>query len=144
MNTTTGGVVVRDLLPYGEAFLFVDRVIRNDDDSIITEKTFLPGHEMVDAHLIDGPRYVPGVLLIEMVGQSSLLLERLSSRPSATYGLLGRCSARFISPAVVGCVARAFVRLSGAAAGGRSYEGEITVDDKIVAVISVLAVSSGE
>ncbi len=60
-----------DLLPYGEKFRFVDKILEVDDSSITGEYTFHGDHEFFQHHFIENP-IVPGVILTECAAQISL------------------------------------------------------------------------
>jgi 3-hydroxymyristoyl/3-hydroxydecanoyl-(acyl carrier protein) dehydratase len=66
---------VAKALPYGESFLFIDRAdLSGRPDTVVTEKTYLLSEPLIAAHFRAGPKVVPGVVLIEQICQSALLL----------------------------------------------------------------------
>lgn len=107
---------IEPLLPFGPAWILIDRVASlAPHASIVCEKAVSASDPLIFAHFRSGPRIVPGVLLIEMVGQAAYLLNRLSAGPSHTHAaeaspsvpeirLLGRCSATFHATARAGSV----------------------------------------
>src|SRR4051794_25030251 len=104
---------IRKLLPYSPPFLLVDKILNwSNNEWIEVEKVVSGSDPLVYSHLIDGPSIIPGVILIELVGQASVLLNRLSANntkdetSSTTINVLGRCKADFFHPAFVGDVIR--------------------------------------
>ena len=62
-----------DYMPQREPFLFVDRVVEVNDDSIKTEKQIKPDEPFFAGHFPGRP-IMPGVLICESVFQSSSIL----------------------------------------------------------------------
>lgn len=97
---------IEKLVPFGTSWLMVDEVITLQADRIQTRKMLAQDDPFITGHFADGPRILPGVLLIEFVSQSAYLLGVLSA--SAEVGgdarprLLARCNASFLSPAYAG------------------------------------------
>ena len=87
-------------LPYGDAFRFVEKIVSLEENRCIeTEMFYSRDLPMIDAHFRDGPKIVPGVILIEQISQSALLLGRMSAT-HATEGTpyLGQIRASFLVP----------------------------------------------
>ncbi len=61
-----------DLLPYKRPFLFVDRLLSIDEQSIVGEYTFRPDEHFYRGHFPDNP-ITPGVILIECMAQIGLV-----------------------------------------------------------------------
>jgi 3-hydroxymyristoyl/3-hydroxydecanoyl-(acyl carrier protein) dehydratase len=61
------------LVPYGGEFLFVDEVLDYNECGIETSKFFSASNAALKAHFANGPKIIPGVLLIEQVCQSALI-----------------------------------------------------------------------
>lgn len=84
-----------ELLPYGDAFLWIDRCFDVEPGrSIRAEMHYRSGHPMLEAHFAKGPKLVPGCLIVEQVCQAALALTMKQRENGATY-LLGRIQATF-------------------------------------------------
>jgi len=64
---------VTRLIPHRPPFLWVDKIVSSDPDTIITEKHFPADHEVFTGHYPGNP-LTPGVLLCEAIFQSGALL----------------------------------------------------------------------
>ena len=67
---------VTDLIPHRPPFLWVDRVLSFDGDTVITEK-YIPDDLDIFAGHYPGNPIMPGVLLCEMIFQSGAVLMAL-------------------------------------------------------------------
>lgn len=125
-------------LPYRSPWLLIDRVLDwTPGERIITQKCVSSADPWIAAHLGDGPRIIPGVLLIELIGQSAHLLGSLSAHHSGQASdpelrVLARCRGQFIMPALAGDILQANVRLEDIVRGASVIEGVVTVDDREV------------
>jgi 3-hydroxymyristoyl/3-hydroxydecanoyl-(acyl carrier protein) dehydratase len=141
---------VRAMLPYREPMLMIDRVLDWSDAEITVEKAVSALDPIVSSHLIFGPQVMPGVLLIELVGQGAYLhtllrngadipaeCDSIHAQPQAR--LLGRCKARYLRPARVGHTIVANIVHVGSALNGAVHRGRLTVDDELVAEIEVIS-----
>ncbi len=63
---------ITDLIPHRPPFLWVDKIISWDDDSITTEKLIDRDLELFQGHYPENP-IMPGVLLCEIIFQSGAL-----------------------------------------------------------------------
>nr|WP_315250255.1 hypothetical protein [uncultured Duganella sp.] len=97
---------IEKLVPFGTSWLMVDEVITLQADRIQTRKTLAHDDPFITGHFADGPRILPGVLLIEFISQSAYLLGVLSAAAKvgddARPRMLARCNASFLSPAYAG------------------------------------------
>lgn len=59
-------------LPYSKPFLFVDRIIKMDEDGVEGEYTFDENLDFYKGHFKDNP-VTPGVILIEVMAQIGLV-----------------------------------------------------------------------
>tara|TARA_Y100000310_G_scaffold68197_1_gene63502 strand:+ start:14066 stop:14503 length:438 start_codon:yes stop_codon:yes gene_type:complete len=66
---------VKEIIPYGDEFLFVDRIISLDDNKIIAEKEIKDTDYFLKGHFVDFP-IMPGTLVIEGIGQAGTILVR--------------------------------------------------------------------
>ena len=62
---------ILEMLPYGESFLFVDKIIELSDEGIRGVFTFKPDLEFYSSHFKDQP-VTPGVILTECCAQIGL------------------------------------------------------------------------
>jgi 3-hydroxymyristoyl/3-hydroxydecanoyl-(acyl carrier protein) dehydratase len=140
------------LLPYAPPMLLVDEVDEFDSGRIVISKVFDLTDPLVVSHLVGRrDRLVPGVLLIEMVGQAALLHQilrglrageaRLSG--SGISGVLGRCKATFLRPALAGNKLSATVTAVAAAAGAVQYAGTVSCGNSSIANVEILAKLDG-
>lgn len=138
---------VARMLPHGASWIFVDRVLGCDPPTQIRTQTRIASDDpIVCAHFRDGPAILPGVVLVEMAGQSAYLLGRLSASASAgapPAHLLARCSATFVSPARAGDVLTTEVRLVERVRDVSVYEASITADQRAVCRVRLFAAPAG-
>ena len=134
---------VRKLLPYRPPMLLIDRVADWSAREIVVEKTVFADDPLVDAHLIYGPKVMPGVLLIELVGQGAYLHQILRAS-GAVQGpprtrFLGRCKGRFVRPAGAGDRILAEITEVGRALNGAVHQGRLTVGNQLIAEVEVIS-----
>jgi 3-hydroxyacyl-[acyl-carrier-protein] dehydratase len=72
MSTQCLHSAVIERLPYGDPFLFVDKIVELDDHHIVTEYTFRQDSYFYKGHFKGNP-VTPGVILLEMMGQGGLV-----------------------------------------------------------------------
>lgn len=75
---------IKQKIPQRDPFLFVDQVIEQSHDSIITEKTFPFYQDFFSGHFPENP-VVPGVILCEAVFQTAGIY--LSGRDFGTFNI---------------------------------------------------------
>lgn len=133
---------VARIMPFGTQWLLIDRVLSWSDEEIVVSKAIAGGEPNMAAHLRDGPSIMPGVLQIEFVNQATMLLMLLRAAKGVgedadvQSGVLARCKGTFHSPAYIGDVITARVRISAVMGEKVMYEGEITCGERRVASIS--------
>ncbi|WP_417745641.1 3-hydroxyacyl-ACP dehydratase FabZ family protein [Rosistilla oblonga] len=129
-------------LPYGDAFLFVDRVVAiRPSECIETEKRYSSTHPIVEAHFADGPKVVPGVILVEQICQTALLLGiRSGMFDTKSPPLLGEIKARFPTPAVADCVITSRVTMDTCIRRAVHFQGQAFRANAIVCSMSGLIV----
>jgi 3-hydroxymyristoyl/3-hydroxydecanoyl-(acyl carrier protein) dehydratase len=66
---------IRNLVPYDDPFLFIDKVVSLDKKKIITLKKIKGDEPFLKGHFRDFP-LMPGTLAIEGIGQTGALLVR--------------------------------------------------------------------
>jgi 3-hydroxyacyl-[acyl-carrier-protein] dehydratase len=119
------------LLPFGPEWTLIDRVLDWQRDlKIITERHVPVDDRYACSHFISGPKILPGVLLIEFIGQSAYLLSRLSSGPLESVPILAKCRARFLAPACAGDTLIAEVAVSSIVNGISVCEGTVRANDR--------------
>lgn len=132
---------VAAMLPFGTPWLLIDRVLRWDQDSIVVQKALSGGEVNMATHLKEGPSIAPGVLQIELVAQAltllMVLLNNSGQRNDDTAGacVLARCKATFHSPAYIGEVITAEVKLAGDMNRKAVYEGVIKAGSRLVSEV---------
>lgn len=136
------------LLPYAPPMLLVDSVQDFDSNQIVVDKVFATTDILVTSHLVGRQQpIVPGVLLVEMVGQASLLHQILGGfrngeirlAETGMSGVLVRCKASFFHPAPAGKKLSTRVALQASALGAVLYAGTVTSGGARLAEIEILA-----
>lgn len=127
---------IKDLLPHREPFLFIDEVIdTRDKDTVIAKKSFLKSDSFFKGHFPGNP-VVPGVLLIETMAQTAIILyylnkSDLTQKKPLFY--LGKVKAEFLAPATPDCtlfITATAVKLIESAG---IVNAIVTLNDKIIA-----------
>lgn len=130
------------LLPYRPPMLLIDRVLDWSAHEITLEKNVHAADPLVEAHFVNGPKVMPGVLLIELVGQGAYLHQILcaSDVPQRLPPkLLGRCKGRFVRPAYAGDRIRAEIAWAGSALNGAVHRGQLMVGTELIAEVEVIS-----
>lgn len=136
LRNAQGGLdrsAIRRILPYGEAFLFVDGVTRltlREVDAFYHIPVEAP---YVEAHFVGLP-IMPGVLVGEGLAQAGTLVVRYNLEDHRAYDILAYQieSARFPSPAQPGDEVRYEIRLLRMRRGAARLEGEARVGTREV------------
>ena len=114
----------------------VDEVITLQPERIQTRKILAHDDPFITGHFAEGPRILPGVLLIEFISQSAYLLGVLSGpdevRGDARPRLLARCNASFISPAYAGDTLVAEVIQLDCINDVTLYEASVSCGDRLI------------
>jgi 3-hydroxyacyl-[acyl-carrier-protein] dehydratase len=66
---------IKQIIPYDDPFLFVDKILEISDDEIIGEKQTSKDDYYFKGHFVDFP-IMPGVLIVEGIAQTATLLLR--------------------------------------------------------------------
>jgi 3-hydroxymyristoyl/3-hydroxydecanoyl-(acyl carrier protein) dehydratase len=125
-----------ELVPYRSPWLLIDRVLSWDKKNIVVQKAISGADPMMAAHLTEGPSIMPGVLYIEFVGQSVMLLGVLSGKGKTGTAVLARCKGEFLSPAFIGETITAEVKVMDEIAGKTVYEGTVKAGERMVCRVS--------
>lgn len=130
---------VRAILPYGDDFLFVDRVTRLEAKTI--ETVFrIPGHApYLDGHFRGLP-VMPGALMSEAFAQAGAILVRYNLEAPEGKDILGTQveSAKFLSLALPGDLLRFSVRLETMSRRAARLAGEARVGERKVGKMRVV------
>ncbi|MFC2140164.1 3-hydroxyacyl-ACP dehydratase FabZ [Candidatus Auribacterota bacterium] len=125
---------VTDLLPHREPFLFVDKIISQEENKIITERKIKADEFFFKGHYPGNP-IMPGVLLCEAMYQSgALLMAKLVSKdgikgtPVVTRSNNIKYK-RMVKPGDLLCIEVEFIEKMGPA---YSFKGLIRVEGKVV------------
>jgi 3-hydroxymyristoyl/3-hydroxydecanoyl-(acyl carrier protein) dehydratase len=116
-----------ELLPYGDAFLWIDRCFDVEPGrSIRAEMHYRSDHPFLDAHFAKGPKLVPGCLIVEQVCQAALALA-ISENESKVAYLLGRVQATFERMAPLSSTVLCEVTIKPSATGVIMIDGSASV-----------------
>jgi len=134
---------VTALIPHRPPFLFVDRILSADTESLVAERTWAPEEEFYRGHYPEAP-ITPGVLLCEAVFQTGALYmakranevrrTARAAEPSSSVAqgvpLLAKISdVRFRSPVFPGDVVQIEVRKKETLGGFTMMDGAIRKAD---------------
>lgn len=124
---------LRQILPYGEAFLFVDRVTRLETEEIEAFYQIPESAPFIEAHFVGLP-LMPGVLIGEGLAQAGTIMVRYNLEQHADKDLLAFQidSARFQAPAVPGDRLEYRVKLTKLRQSAARMEGEAFVGHRRV------------
>jgi 3-hydroxyacyl-[acyl-carrier-protein] dehydratase len=92
---------IKSILPHREPFLFIDEIIEIDGtDKVIAVKNIKESESFFEGHFPDRP-IMPGVLIIEAMAQTSIILysvdkPKIAEAHPAYY--LGKVKAEFLAP----------------------------------------------
>jgi 3-hydroxymyristoyl/3-hydroxydecanoyl-(acyl carrier protein) dehydratase len=122
---------VRALLPYGTAFLFVDRVLLLDDRTVAAVYTVPRDSPWVEAHFPGFP-LMPGALVVEGTGQAGSLIVRyrLAAPETKDVIALELERARFLAPVAPGETLTYRVELVTMGSRAARLDGEVSVDGR--------------
>ena len=120
-------------LPYGDAFLLLDRVTELTDDSVTAEWDVPASAPWLAAHFTDLP-IVPGVLVGESLAQAGTLLVRHRLADHGTKHVVGFQIDRalFSAPVLPGDTVRLTVVLTALRSSAARFEGKASVGDRKV------------
>jgi len=122
-----------ELLKQSPPFLFVDSIVEADDQKIICTKNLSYNEPFFAGHFPGNP-VTPGVLLIEMAAQASLIfadsLEKNNEQQQRTGYLVEVKKFRFYHQAIPGDTLNIEIRLVDRLGNYRTAEALITVGDK--------------
>ena len=124
---------IPDLIPHRPPFLFVDEIVSETPEGIVTRRTWRADEDFYRGHYPGSP-ITPGVLLCESVFQSgALYLARRhagSGRPEGVPLLVKISDVRFRNPVYPGDTVAIAVKCKDATAGFFMMSGAMTAGDK--------------
>lgn len=124
---------IRNVLPYGDDFLFVDRVSRLTENEVEADFV-IPDHSPYLRAHFEGLPIMPGVLIGEGLAQAGSLIVRYNLTSPEEHHVLGLEieRARFYSPALPGETLNYRVRLASSNRRTARLEGDVTVHEQRV------------
>jgi 3-hydroxyacyl-[acyl-carrier-protein] dehydratase len=125
---------ITSLIPHRAPFLWVDKIISFEGDTIVTEKTIPTDLDIFAGHYPGNP-LMPGVLLCEAIFQSgALLISKMTQSHKSvlhTLPVLTRINnAKFKRSVIPGDTVRIKVQLSEAISSVSFFKGKMTVGGK--------------
>jgi 3-hydroxymyristoyl/3-hydroxydecanoyl-(acyl carrier protein) dehydratase len=131
-----------DELLYGENFCFVDRVVSLvAGQTIDTEKQYHLALPIIAAHFLNGPKIVPGVILVEQICQSALLLGvRSKLFRQGAIPILAEIKARFLHPVKAESTVIARVTIDTCLRDAVAFRGQSLVSGQVVCKMSGMVV----
>ncbi|MDQ0272996.1 3-hydroxyacyl-ACP dehydratase FabZ [Cytobacillus purgationiresistens] len=138
---------VRELLPQEYPFIFIDFVTDfNQSQSIICIKNLTGNESFFQGHFPQNAIF-PGVLILESMAQSAILLNKLSSPEKSQdkkYMLAGT-KVRFLQTAIPGDQLKIETEMIKETSGGGIVKSSVWVADKMIAKADLtFAISSQE
>jgi len=130
---------VRVILPYGDDFLFVDRVVRLTEREVETAFRIPARAPYLDGHF-RGLAIMPGALMSEAFAQAGAILVRYNLESPEEIDILGHHveSARFLSLALPGDLLSFQVRLKAMNQRTARLEGEVKIGERQVGRMRVV------
>jgi len=134
---------IRSLLPHAFPMLMLDRVLELEPGKRIVTRKCISGSELyLQGHFPKGSAIVPGVLLVEAIAQSALLLGLKSNLTSLTHKIhyLTSIKATFRGVAVPGDVIDFEIFMDVTTEKAVSYTGIGRVNEKVIVKATNLSV----
>lgn len=127
-----------EILPYGEAFLFVDAVVSLGDAEIEASYRVPEQAPWIDAHFVGFP-IMPGALIAEGFAQAGTVLVRYRLDGDGERDILGLQidRASFARPAFPGDLLTYRARLAALSRRGARLEGTVEVDGRKAAALKL-------
>ena len=125
---------IKEVIPYDDPFLFVDKITSLTNNRIVAEKELSGKEDFFKGHFVGFP-IMPGALTIEGLGQTATFLAR-SNMPNhqekdvLAYKLK---DVKFMSPILPGSQLRYEVELIAQDEKGAIFHGKVFVKDNLVA-----------
>lgn len=130
---------IEQWIPHRDPFVLIDCVDKVVPGESIVAGITLTGKESVfEGHFPENPVY-PGVLMVEGMAQAGAVLGSMSVNDKKGCLLTGVEQARFKKAVVPPCVVKYEVNLVKNRRGFMWFEGEVKVDDDVVATVNYSA-----
>ena len=131
---------VKELIPHREPFLFVDEIVSANRDEIIGVKNFGESFTFAEGHF-PGGRIVPGVLLVEAMGQcGGAGIKQLGLGGDALYGFAAFENVRFLGAVKLGKTVKMVIKNLKISNRAIKQSGTAYCDGKAVAEATWLCV----
>jgi len=130
---------IKQVIPYDEPFLLIDRVLRLDKKSIVATKEVKTGEDYLKGHFKGFP-IMPGALIIEGLGQAATLLVRYNIPNHEEKDILAYKirSAIFFRPTFPGHTLRFEAKLLFVFKKIALVNGEVYRKDKLVSKVKMI------
>lgn len=127
---------ILNAIPHRPPFLFVDTIVEQTDDRIVTRKRINPEEEFFKGHYPDYP-IMPGVLVCECAFQAgAILMSKKYPSPTGQVPVLSRIqNVKFRNPVFPGSVLEVRVDYVSHAGPAHYMKGIVQVDGKTAATL---------
>ena len=125
---------VKKIIPYGDGFLMVDKVLKLDESRVIAQKETKANDPVFHDHFRDFPIY-PGALIVEGLGQTASILIRSKIEHHEEKDILAYLinSARFKKPVFPGSMMKFDITLKRMDPQRAQCEAKAIVGDETIA-----------
>lgn len=130
---------IKRIMPYGDEFLFIDRVLKLDRRNIVAVKEVKADEQYFKGHFKGFP-IMPGALIVEGIGQAATLLVRYNLPNHEEKDILAYKirSAKFFRPTFPGQVLRFEAKLIFMFKKIAFVNGSVFRNDKIAAKVKMV------
>lgn len=130
---------IKQIIPYDEPFLFIDRVLKLDKKNIITIKEVRAEEDYLKGHFKDFP-IMPGALIVEGLGQAATMLVRYNIPNHEEKDILAYKirSAKFFRPTFPGQTLRFEAKLVFMFKKIAFVNGKVFRKDKLVSKVKMV------
>lgn len=130
---------IKQIIPYDEPFLFIDRVLKLDKKNIVTIKEVRAEEDYLKGHFKDFP-IMPGALIVEGLGQAATMLVRYNIPNHEEKDILAYKirSAKFFRPTFPGQTLRFEAKLVFMFKKIAFVNGKVFRKDKLVSKVKMV------
>ncbi len=130
---------IKQIIPYEQPFLMIDRVLELDKNKIIAVKNTSANESFFKGHFAGFP-IMPGALIIEGMGQAATLLIRYNLENHWEKEILAYRikEAKFSAPSFPGDRLKYEITMIGKDEKGALMAGKAIVDDKVIAEATMM------
>lgn len=130
---------IKQIIPYDEPFLFIDRVLKLDKKNIVTIKEVRAEEDYLKGHFKDFP-IMPGALIVEGLGQAATMLVRYNIPNHKEKDILAYKirSAKFFRPTFPGQTLRFEAKLVFMFKKIAFVNGKVFRKDKLVSKVKMV------